>query len=79
MQQGVIDLISVIPKEGLNPKGINYIAVMILYYCAEDLQDSKDSKKYKKSLSCWSEFWDQSFIVWVFYFWMIDYRKDTLN
>lgn len=34
---GVIDLISVIPKEGLNPKGINYIAAMILYYCAEEL------------------------------------------
>lgn len=37
MRKGVMDLITVIPKDELNPKGVNFIAAMILDFCAKEL------------------------------------------
>ena len=35
MRKGIVDLIIVVLKDDLNPKGINFIAAMIFDYCAE--------------------------------------------
>ena len=51
MRHGIIDLLTVIPKDDLNPKGVNFIAAMIFDYCAK-LYD-KGTDKYKESEECW--------------------------
>ncbi len=35
MRKGIVDLLTIIPKDDLNPKGVNFIAAMIFDYCAE--------------------------------------------
>ena len=54
MQKGVIDLITVIPVEHLNPKGTAFVAAKIYDYCAELY--GKGSDEYKESEKRWMTF-----------------------
>ena len=45
-QKGVLDLITVVPVDDLNPRGVNYIASMIYDFCAQLY--GKPSNEYKK-------------------------------
>ena len=57
MYKGGMYLISVIPKDELNPLGINFVAAMILDFCAKELYKSKGSKEYKESEEHCGAFW----------------------
>lgn len=60
MQKGVIDLITVIPVEDLNPKGTAFVAAKIYDYCAELY--GKGSDEYKESEKRWDDFWADYFM-----------------
>ncbi|KAL3778828.1 hypothetical protein HJC23_002885 [Cyclotella cryptica] len=64
MQKGIIDLITVIPVEHLNPKGTAFVAAKIYDYCAELY--GKGSDEYKESEKKWDDFWADYFMS----FWM---------
>ena len=60
IQKGVIDLITVIPVEHLNPKGMAFVAAKIYDYCAELY--GKGSDEYKESEKRWDDFWADYFM-----------------
>jgi hypothetical protein len=60
MRKGIIDLITVIPKDDLNPKGVNFIAAKIFDYCAELY--GKGTDEYKESEEHGGLFWGDYFI-----------------
>lgn len=51
MQRGVLDLITVVPGDDLNPRGVNYNASMIYDFCAQLY--GKTSDEYKESEQPW--------------------------
>jgi hypothetical protein len=60
MQKGVIDLITVIPVEDLNPKGTAFVATKIYDYCTKLYE--KGSDEYKESERRWDDFWGDYFM-----------------
>ena len=61
MRKGVMDLITVIPKDELNPLGVNFVAAMILDFCTKERYKGKGSKEYKESEERWGIFWGDYF------------------
>ena len=58
-----MDLITVIPKDELNPMGANFVATMILDFYAKELYKGKGGKEYKESEECWGLFWGDCFFL----------------
>jgi len=65
MCKGVMVLITVIPKDELNPMGVNFVAATILDFCAKELYKGKGSKEYKESEERCGLFWDDYCFLWV--------------
>ena len=65
MRRGVIDLLTIVPKDEVHPIGTTYVAAKIMDYCAEKYKQGTsefNAKEFDASLKCWNAFWDDYFI-----------------
>ena len=60
MRRGVINLLTIVPKDEVHPIGTAYVAAKIMDYCAEKYKQGTsefNAKQFDASLKCWNAFW----------------------
>lgn len=65
MRRGVIDLLTIVPKDDVHPIGTTYVASKIMDYCAEKYKQGTpefNASEFDASLKRWNAFWDDYFI-----------------
>mgnify|MGYP006195648677 FL=1 len=65
MRRGVIDFLTIVPKDDVHPIGTTYVASKIMDYCAEKYKQGTPEfnvSKFDASLKCWNAFLDDYFI-----------------
>ena len=65
MRKGVIDLLTIVPKDDVHPIGTTYVASKIMDYCAEKYKQGTpefNASEFDASFKRWNAFWDDYFI-----------------
>ncbi len=65
MRKGVLDLLTIIPKDEVHPKGTTFVAGMIYDYISEfygKVTIKFESGKFEAAVKCWNASWTDYFI-----------------